>query len=99
LLDMLDMLATSQTSPSQTASRREQVALLADALAGLTEQESDVLWLYFVDNLSFTAIGEHLDLSRKSVSGICARALKQLRRTLEGPPGGALRFEAGAASR
>jgi RNA polymerase sigma-70 factor (ECF subfamily) len=96
---MLDRLALSQTSPSQVASRREQLARLADALSALAEQEADVLWLYFVEDLTFTAIGERLDLSRKSVSRICARGLKHLRRSLEGSPGGALTFKGEPASR
>jgi len=96
---IIDVVALSQTSPSQAASRREQLARLADALAGLAEQEADVLWLYFVEDLPFTAIGERMDLSRKSVRRICARGLKHLRRSLEGPPGGALRFEQDPASR
>jgi RNA polymerase sigma-70 factor, ECF subfamily len=96
---LLDRLALSQTSPSQAASRREQLARLADALAGLAEQEADVLWLYFAENLSFVAIGERLDLSRKSVSRICARGLKHLRRSLEGSPGGASRLNKDPASR
>jgi RNA polymerase sigma-70 factor (subfamily 1) len=90
---ILDVLSLSQTSPSQVASRREQLARLADALAGLARQEADVLWLYFVEDLTFEAIGERMDLSRKSISRLCARGLKHLRRSMEGPPGGALRFE------
>jgi RNA polymerase sigma-70 factor (ECF subfamily) len=95
---MFDVVALSQTSPSQAASRREQLARLADALAGLAEQEADVLWLYFAEDLTFVAIGERLELNRKSVSRICARGLKHLRRSLEGPPGGTLRFEPKPAS-
>src|SRR3954467_13196084 len=41
---LLDMLALSQTSPSEAASRRELTVLLADALAGLPETEAEVLW-------------------------------------------------------
>ena len=37
---LLDVVALSQSSPSQAASRREQLARLADALAGLAEQEA-----------------------------------------------------------
>ena len=48
----------SQTSPSQAASRREQIVLLADALAALPEAEADVVWLYAAESLSFEAIGE-----------------------------------------
>ena len=74
------MLALSQTSPSQAASKREQLVLLADAFAGLPDAEADVLWLYVAEDLSFEAIGERLGLSRKSVRGIFARGLKHLKR-------------------
>lgn len=77
---LLDMLALSQTSPSEAASRRELVVILADALQDLPEQEAEVLWLYHAENLSFEAIGDQLGVSRKSVRGIWARGLKGLKR-------------------
>jgi RNA polymerase sigma-70 factor (ECF subfamily) len=83
---LLDMLALSQTSPSEAASRRELIVLLADALADLPEAEAEVLWLYHADGLSFEAIGERMGLSRKSIRGIWARGLKNLKRSLDGPP-------------
>jgi RNA polymerase sigma-70 factor (ECF subfamily) len=89
----LDRLALSQTSPSQVVVKREQFDLLADALAGLPEAEVDVLWLFFADSLTFDAIGLRLNLSRKSVSRIFAQGLKKLKRSLEGPPGGALKYD------
>jgi RNA polymerase sigma-70 factor (ECF subfamily) len=92
---LLDMLALSQTSPSEVASRRELVVLLADALGALPESEADVLWLYHAESLSFEAIGERMGLSRKSIRGIWARGLKRLKRSLEGPPGGSLRYDDG----
>jgi RNA polymerase sigma-70 factor (ECF subfamily) len=95
---LLDMLSLSQTSPSQAASRREQIVLLADALAALPEPEADVLWLHSTENLSFEAIGERFGLSRKSIRGIMARGLKRLKRTMEGPPGGPLRFDDGRSN-
>src|SRR5438876_1551774 len=76
---LLDMLALSQTSPSQAVSQREELVLLADAFAALPDQEADVLWLYHAESLSFEAIGQRLDLSRKSVRGIYARGLKHLK--------------------
>ncbi len=92
---LLDMLALSQTSPSEAASRRELVVLLADALTELPTSEAEVLWLYHAEGLSFESIGERLGLSRKSVRGIWARGLKTVKRTLEGPPGGSLRYDDG----
>ena len=93
---LLDMLALSQTSPSEVVSRRELIVLLADALDVLPVPEADVLWLYHAENLSFEAIGDRMGMSRKSVRGIWARGLKRLKRSLEGPPGGSLRYEDGS---
>lgn len=94
---IIDMLALSQTSPSQAASRREQIVLLADALAALPEAEADVVWLYAAESLSFEAIGERFGVSRKSIRAIMGRGLKRLRRSMEGPPGGTLRFSDGGS--
>ena len=68
------MLALSQTSPSEAASRRELIVLLADALADLPEPEAEVLWLYHAEGLSFEAIGERLGLSRKASGASGPRA-------------------------
>lgn len=92
---LLDMLSLSQTSPSEAASRREQVVLLADALAGLPEPEAEVLWLYAAENLSLESIGERLGVSRKAVRGIWARGFKSVKRLMEGPPGGSLKYDDG----
>src|SRR4051812_39360032 len=94
---LLDMLALSQTSPSEAASRRELTVLLADALAGLPEAEAEVLWLYHAEGLSFEAIGDRMGLSRKSIRGIWARGLKSVKRSLDGPPGGPMRYDDGPA--
>jgi RNA polymerase sigma-70 factor (ECF subfamily) len=94
---LLDMLALSQTSPSEAASRRELTVLLADALADLAETEAEVLWLYYADGLSFEAIGDRMGLSRKSIRGIWARGLKAVKRSIDGPPGGPMRYDDGPA--
>lgn len=80
---LLDMLALSQTSPSEAASRRELTVLLADALSNLPEAEAEVLWLYHAEGLSFESIAQRLDLGRKAVRGLWARGLKGLRKTLD----------------
>jgi RNA polymerase sigma-70 factor (ECF subfamily) len=92
---LLDMLALSQTSPSEAASRRELIVLLADSLAVLPDLEAEVLWLRHAEGLSFEAIGDRLGVSRKSVRGVWARGLKSLKRSIEGPPGGNVRYSDG----
>ncbi len=76
------MLALSQSSPSEAASRREQTELLARALDHLPAPEVQVLWLHYADGLSFTAIGDRLGLTRKQIRILWARGLKLLRRTM-----------------
>jgi RNA polymerase sigma-70 factor (ECF subfamily) len=90
---LLDVLALSQTSPSEIASRRELTVLLADSLAGLPGPEAEVLWLYHAEGLSFEAIADRLGLGRKGVRGLWARGLKGLKRQLDGPPGGTLKYQ------
>jgi RNA polymerase sigma-70 factor (ECF subfamily) len=87
---LLDMLALSQTSPSEAAARRELTVLLADALTTLHESEAEVLWLYHAEGLSFESIGDRLGVGRKAVRGLWARGLKNLRRHLD-PPGANVR--------
>lgn len=85
---LLDVLALSQTSPSEAASRRELSVLLADALQDIPELEAEVLWLYYAENLSFESIGERMGLSRKIVRGQWARGLRSLKRHIEHPRSG-----------
>ena len=77
-----DILALSQTSPSEAASLREQTRLLTGTLALLPESEAEVLWLHHAEGLSFTTISERLGLSRKRIRVIWARGLRSIRRSM-----------------
>jgi RNA polymerase sigma-70 factor (ECF subfamily) len=90
---LVDLLALSQTSPSEAASKRELTVLLADSLARMPGREADVLWMYHAEGLSFEAIGERLGVTRKVVRGLWARGLTSLKRVLEGPPGGNFKWD------
>jgi RNA polymerase sigma-70 factor (ECF subfamily) len=76
---MADVLAVSQATPSEDASRRELVLRVADALRQMPRPEADVLLLYHAEGESFTAIGSRLGMSRKAVRRIWARGLKTLK--------------------
>ena len=67
-----DILALSQTSPSEAASLREQTGLLTGTLASLPASEAEVLWLHHAEGLSFSTISERLGLSRKRIRVIWA---------------------------
>jgi RNA polymerase sigma-70 factor (ECF subfamily) len=90
--DLLDSLSLSQPSPSEIVSRRELTGLLNQALTDLPAAEAEVLRLYHAEGLSFDSIGAKMGLGRKTVRALWARALKSLRRHLDGPPGGTFRY-------
>ncbi len=79
-----DVLALSETSPSEAASLREQTGLLTGTLARLPASEAEVLWLHHAEGLSFSTISERLGLSRKRIRLIWARGLRSVRRSMGG---------------
>jgi RNA polymerase sigma-70 factor (ECF subfamily) len=76
---VLDVLAVSQSSPSESASRRELTGRVAAALRQMPQPEAEVLLLYHAEGQTFTSIGSRLGLSRKVVRRIWARGLKTLK--------------------
>jgi RNA polymerase sigma-70 factor (ECF subfamily) len=79
---VLEMLALSQSSPSESASRRELTLRVADALRRMPRPEAEVLLLYHGEGESFTSIGSRMGLSRKVVRRIWARGLKTLKHSI-----------------
>jgi RNA polymerase sigma-70 factor (ECF subfamily) len=77
-------LVAAQSSPSHQAARREQAVILADALAQLPEDYSQVLVLRHLEELSFPEVANRMGRSVNSVKNLWARALARLRHTLGG---------------
>jgi RNA polymerase sigma-70 factor, ECF subfamily len=77
-------LIARQSSPSQHAARREQAALVADALARLPRDYSEVIILRHMEGLSFPAIAKRMGRSIDSVEKRWVRGLARLRRLLGG---------------
>ena len=75
-------LAASQSSPSQAASRREQAALLAEALERLAVDHREVIVLRNLQNLTFPEVATRMNRSVDAVEKLWTRALIQLRRKL-----------------
>lgn len=77
-------LVARQSSPSHQAARREQAVLLADMLARLPKEVSEVIVLRQMENLSFPEIACRLNRSVDAVEKIWVRGLVRLRRMLGG---------------
>jgi RNA polymerase sigma factor (sigma-70 family) len=76
-------LNSVQSSPSKRASQREQVLLLANALARLPDDYHEVVVLRHFEGLSFNQVGERMGRSLDSVQKLWVRALARLRQELE----------------
>jgi RNA polymerase sigma-70 factor (ECF subfamily) len=74
------------SSPSQSAARREQGLILAEALGRLPEHYREVLILRHLEELSFPEIAGRLGRSLDSVKNLWARGLAQLREVLGANP-------------
>jgi RNA polymerase sigma-70 factor, ECF subfamily len=76
------MLAADQTSPSQKASRDEQLLRLADALAGLPDDQRRAVELRHLHGLATAEIARRMDRTVADVGGLLQRGLRALREGL-----------------
>jgi RNA polymerase sigma-70 factor (ECF subfamily) len=70
-------------SPSESAVRREQAVLLADALSRLPAHYSEVIILRHLESCPFAEVAARMQRTLKSVEGLWVRALAALREALE----------------
>ena len=78
-------LVAEQSSPSQRAQRGEDLVRLASALEELPAEQRRAVERHHLQGAPLTAIAAELGCSKAAVAGLLFRALKHLRRRLEGP--------------
>lgn len=77
------LVAASGTSPSRAAERRELGVILADALAGLSDDRAEVVVLRNLQQLEWEEIARRMQRSVDAVRMLWTRALKELRPRIE----------------
>ena len=77
-------LVACASSPSQRAVRREQAVLLADALRTLPADYSEVLFLHYLQGLTFPEVSRRMGRTLDSVKKLWVRALARLRQNMGG---------------
>jgi len=77
--DLAELAADSGSSPSAVASRHEEAARMAEALAQLPEEMQQVLLARHVDDLSHATIASQLGRSEGATRMLYLRALRRLR--------------------
>ncbi len=77
-----ELLAASQTSPSERAARNEGLARLGSALEQLPEQQRDAVTLKHLAGLTLAEIGERLGCSAAAAAGLLFRGRQRLQQLL-----------------
>lgn len=77
-------LVSPESSPSESAARREQAVIFANALNRLPDQYREVIVLRHLEGLTFAGVGERMGRTVDSVEKIWLRAVAKLRKTVEG---------------
>ena len=79
-LSIVDSLENPDSiNPAEAYERGEQKGLLADAIAGLPEQERLVITLYYFEDLLLKEIGEIMGVSESRISQLHSKAVFTLR--------------------
>jgi RNA polymerase sigma-70 factor (ECF subfamily) len=81
------LLAAEQTSPSEHVVRHEELQLLAQALAGLPDDQRRAVELHHLGGLRIEEISSALGKSEAAVGGLLRRGLKRLREQMQEPRG------------
>jgi RNA polymerase sigma-70 factor (ECF subfamily) len=75
--------AASGTSPSMAAERRDTGVVLAAALAELSDDQREIIFLRHVEELSWAEIAARMNRSQDAARMLWTRALKKLRPLIE----------------
>jgi RNA polymerase sigma-70 factor (ECF subfamily) len=81
------LLAADQTSPSERASRGEDLLRLASAIAGLPPDQRQVVELHHLQGMPLADVAALMGRTRPSVAGLLFRGLEKLRQSLPNVPG------------
>jgi len=86
VIELLDVVAAHEQTPSRSAARRELVAGVHTALEELKEDHREALRLHYIEGLSVAGTARRMGRSPKAVVMLCNRALRQFARAI-GDPG------------
>jgi RNA polymerase sigma-70 factor (ECF subfamily) len=87
VVDLLDIVARNEHTPSRSVRRRELVSKVHGALAGLKDDHRDALRLHYIEGLSVGETAERMERTPGAVVMLCNRALKHLAELIGDPTG------------
>lgn len=85
MVELLDILAVHERTPSRSAAHRELVRIVQDALDELKEDYREVLQLRYIQSLSVAETAQRMGRSDGAVMMLCNRGLQQLEEVIGDP--------------
>ena len=82
MMPLLDVLATTGTTPSMVANQADRTRLLRRALDQLSDDQREVIQLRYLRQLSVAETAAKMDRSERAIRSLCVRALIHLRELL-----------------
>jgi RNA polymerase sigma-70 factor, ECF subfamily len=79
---LVNILAASQSTPSEQVAKKEQVARVADALAKLPSAQREAVVRHHLQGISLADLAKESDRTEASVAGLLRRGLAKLRELL-----------------
>jgi RNA polymerase sigma-70 factor (ECF subfamily) len=82
VVDLLELLAVHERTPSRSAAGHEAVAALQTALDGLKDDYGRALRMRYIDGLPVEKVAQRMGRTPRSVHMLCYRGLRKLRELL-----------------
>jgi RNA polymerase sigma-70 factor (ECF subfamily) len=86
VIDLLDVVAQHEHTPSRSVRRRELVSQMRGAMDGLKPEYREVLHLHYIEGMTVAETAQRMRRSPGSVLMLCNRALRKLAEII-GDPG------------
>ena len=80
--DLVQRIATSDSTPSRPVRRNEAVAAVLSSLARLTDEQREVVRLRYLEGRPVAEIATRLGKTEMAVHSVCRRGLKALRESM-----------------
>ncbi len=81
-MKLLDLLSDQKRSPSQSVAANEAVEALRIAVAGLPQDQRDVVWARFIENLTLDEVAEQVGRTEAAVRGLLHRGKLALKKSM-----------------
>ena len=85
VIELLDVVAVNERTPSRSAAHREMVLAVQNALGELKEDYREALRLHYIESLSVAETAERMGRSDGAVLMLCNRGLRRLAEVIGDP--------------